>query len=539
MQLRQTTLRAIALTAFVVVLAAIGGCALTLTADSADLTMTPDVAYAGDTVEITVSGFPSGYSLPAGSVTVGGVSVALPGIFGQPGGRAVTGDDGSVTFKTFLPADAPIGVQTLAITNADGSGQKTASITIIAPSISVYPNPAVPNQAVVITGTGFSPAPTGIGQLGTHSITGIGTSVISATGTPLGPSYVTYPIDVDSDGGLYARFRVPPDYVSHSGGSIIIQVRDSGNRTGSANLSLLKPEIYLVPASSGPGSKIQVKGFGFPANSRLNHGCERVNITYKTDKVVTAFPDSSGSFSATVEVPRATAIASSNTITATPEGCGGNLSATATHKVPSRSVSVTPNLTRIGETVTVTGVSYSGFTIMSQAFLDPTTTVDDKGVSTTTGTSILPTANQTAGDGGFSFTFVVPAGTKVGAHSVLVTAAGLTSTAPFVVVTQTDLPTSTPGPTVTPVPTPTPGPALTTTPAAGTTPLGESLLRVWSFGNADGWTFYDPRAEYAEFVNLTHLIPGRPYWIEMLSNQKVVLNGRERNLREGWNLVSW
>ena len=69
-------------------------------------------------------------------------------------------------------------------------------------------------------------------------------------------------------------------------------------------------------------------------------------------------------------------------------------------------------------------------------------------------------------------------------------------------------------------------------------PLSDGLVRAWLFGNADGWTFYDPRPEYAEFTNLTHLIPGRPYWIEMQSDQEVVLNGRVRRLCKGWNLIS-
>ena len=209
MQFKQTTIRAIALISSVVILGAIGGCALTLTADTADVTITPNQAYAGDTVEITVTGFPGDYSLPADSVTIGGVMLPLPGIFGEPGLRPQTNVDGLVTFTTALPADVPSGAQTLAVATADGLGQKTASITVLAPSISIYPNPAVPNQAVVITGTGFTPAASGAGRLGAHQMTGIGPSVVSATGTTLGTSYVTYPIDVDTDGGLYARFRVP------------------------------------------------------------------------------------------------------------------------------------------------------------------------------------------------------------------------------------------------------------------------------------------------------------------------------------------
>ena len=542
MQFKQTTIRAIALISSVVILGAIGGCALSLTddtADTADVTVTPNQAYAGDSVEITVAGFPGDYSLPAGSVTIGGVMLPLPGIFGEPGLRPQTNVDGLVTFTTVLPADVPSGTQTLAVATADGLGEKTASITVLSPSISIYPNPAVPNQAVVITGTGFTPAASGAGRLGAHQITGIGTSVVSATGTTLRTSYVTYPIDVDTDGGLYARIRVPSSYVSHSGGSIIIKVRDSGNRTGSVDLALRGPEIYLVPATSGAGDKVQVIGSGFPANSGLNSGCQRVKVLYKDLKVATAIPDSSGSFSTTIEVPRTTAISSSNTVTATPEGCAGNLSATATHTVPSRSITVTPNLTWPGATVTVTGVSFTGFTVMSQALLDPITTIDDLNVSTTTGTSVLPASSQIGANGGFSFTFVVPTTATVAAHTVQVTAGGLTSSNSFVVVKQSDLSTPTPAATLTPVPTPTTGPPQSMSPATGMEPLGDGLVRAWLFGNADGWTFYDPRPEYAEFTNLTHLIPGRHYWIEMQSDQEVVLNSRLRRLREGWNLISW
>ena len=521
-----------------VILGAIGGCALTLTADSTDVTVTPDQVYAGDTVEITVSGFPVDFSLPADSVTLGGVRLPLPGIFGRPGLRPQTNADGQTTFTTTLPADVPSGPQTLAVTTANGSGQVTASVTILVPSISIYPNLAVPNQPVIITGTGFTPAPSGTGRLGAHQITGIGTSIISASGTAMGTSYATYPIDVDTDGGLYARFRVPSSYVFHSGGSIVIKVRDSGNRTASVDLALLRPEIYLVPATSGAGDKIQVIGYGFPANSGINSGCQRIKVTYKDLKVATAIPDSYGSFSTTIEVPRATAISSSNTVTAAPESCAGNLSATAAHKVPSRSITVTPNLTWPGATVTITGVSYSAFAIMSQAFLDATTTVVE-GVSTTTGTSVLPASTQVGADGGFSFTLVVPAATTVGGHTALVTAAGLTSSTSFVVVKEADVPIPTPTPTSPPLPTPTPGPPQSTSPATGIEPLGDRLVRIWSFGNADGWTFHDPRPKYTEFVNLTHLIPGRPYWIEMQSDQQVALNGRERKLRQGWNLITW
>ena len=134
---------------------------------------------------------------------------------------------------------------------------------------------------------------------------------------------------------------------------------------------------------------------------------------------------------------------------------------------------------------------------------------------------------------------MVPTTATVAAHTVQITAGGLTSSTSFVVVKETDLAAATPTPILTPAPTPTPGPPQSMSPAAGMEPLGDGLVRTWLFGNADGWTFYDLRPEYAEFTNLTHLILGRPYWIEMQSDQEVVLNGRVRRLRKGWNLISW
>ena len=510
-----------------------------MAADTEAVAVVPDRAYAGDPIEITVSGFPGEYLLPAGSVNVGGVAVPMPGFFGEPGEPVQTSPDGSATFKTRVPPGVPAGMTTVAVATIDGKGEETAAINVLTPQLSLFPKIAVPNQAVVITGTGFTPSTVkgGGGLLGVHQITGTGDSGITLTGATLGKGSVTYPISLDTDGGFYARIRIPQSFVTSSGGNVRVEVTDSTGRRGTFHLELRSPEIYLSPVSSGPGSKITVTGFGFAAGDGGASGCQQVDLTYVGAKLATARLDSGGGFSRTIDVPPDTAVGSTNAVKAALSGCGGDVSASTNHTVPAQSINLVPTLTKIGTTVEVTGIAYGGYVSVSLADIDGTK--DDEGVWTVNPISVLPSpAPKTGSDGGFTFTFVVPT-LDAGNHLLQLTVGGTEVSRYFVVSTEQEIPTPAPSPTPTPLPTATPAPPGNSLPTDGLAALESNLQRVWTFSNIDGWIFYDPREDFQTRNDLTHLISGRTYWLQVEANQTVALNGRERELVRGWNLLHW
>ena len=87
-------------------------------------------------------------------------------------------------------------------------------------------------------------------------------------------------------------------------------------------------------------------------------------------------------------------------------------------------------------------------------------------------------------------------------------------------------------------PEPTPVPRLTISPVEACEPLNPNRVRVWhSHGAEELWTFYDTRPDSDIADTLTEIVPGEVYWIEMRKEQSATLNGKERNLHLGWNLL--
>jgi len=88
-------------------------------------------------------------------------------------------------------------------------------------------------------------------------------------------------------------------------------------------------------------------------------------------------------------------------------------------------------------------------------------------------------------------------------------------------------------------------PADTTTVVAPLVEAG-NLIRIWHFDSAAqavppnyGWTYYVPGPEWAVLNSLEEMVEGQIYWINLKQDQTVILNGQERNLWKGWNLVAW
>lgn len=519
---------------------------------SSVVSVSPQAVYTGEPIEISLKGFVGDYLVPAGAVTLSGVRIPVPGTFGLPGPRPRTNSQGEVTFSSWVPLEVPYGPQTLVAVDFAGGGDWTTTLTVLEAEVSFSPADASPNQTVMIRGWGFSPAkvPGGKGTLGVHQITGIGTSVLTVNGKVLSAPYVAYPINLDTGGGLAANLTLPESYITFPGGSLEVKVTDDAGRSGRGLWIIRDRKITVSPAESGIGEKLTLTGSGFLVTDPSNKPCATVDIAYAGVKLKQVKSDESGAFQTVINVPATTAMPSTNTITATIVGCPAAPAATTTHKVPARSMKVVPLAAQVGSGVTIVGVSFVGFTTITNLTMG--------------GISVLPSPVPVISeDGTFAIRAAVPA-IELGSQTVKLTTGGVDYINSFVVLATLPTPTPTatpaPTPTLTPTPTPTPAPTLpplppaTSTPAPTPTstpvpaistvealaPFSDNLLRVWAFDAALGaWQFYDPRSGYVEINTLAPLLPGRLYWISLKEDQTVTLNHRVRQVYAGWNLVYW
>ena len=69
-------------------------------------------------------------------------------------------------------------------------------------------------------------------------------------------------------------------------------------------------------------------------------------------------------------------------------------------------------------------------------------------------------------------------------------------------------------------------------------PLGANLVRVWACNAAtQRFEMYDPQA--SEASDLTMLVRGRGYWVNVRSGTVLLAGGNEYGLAAGRNLTGW
>ena len=407
------------------------------------------------------------------------------------------------------------------LTAALGAGPASgAPSSDLAAVLTVTPDLAVPNQTVVLFGTGFTPAavPGGAAASGAHQITGTGASVVTVNGDILTFPSVTYPIDFDPLGSWAAPIIVPVTAGTVAGGLIPIKVVDDQGVTLTTQLTIKTPSITLIPASGRPDSSLTITGTGFPSfNPAFNPAKPagvQVSISYSGTPIALVSPDFFGAVNVTVQVPTNASIASTNLVHALVVGY--NQVAAAIHTVPGATITLSPASGRPGSVVTITGVDFPANVPVSNT---------RAGNITVSGSS----EPDTGGSGGFVTFFVMPFFAP-GVQTVTATAGGITGAAGFTVLE---------GPAVT-QPVPTPQAPTGAAQALGPLILSDNLIRVWAFDNTGkSWAFFDPRPAFAKANTIRNMTPGRVYWLRLNRDQSALLNGKVSLLYEGWNLVPW
>jgi len=490
------------------------------------VSVNPNSAYNGDYIEITLSGFAADYLVPAGTVTLAGQRVSIPGVFGHRGTRPKTDSQGNVTFLTRVPVGVAPGVQPLAVARFEGSGEVTTLMTVLAADLTVSPNPVVPNQSVIVRGADFSAATTrgGAGPLGVHQITGTGYSSMTLGGRRLQSAEVNYPINLDTDGRLFALLTIPISDATLAGGVLVLIVTDDIGRTSKIPVQMSARKLSVEPMTSARASTIKVTGSGFIASGDSYLDAYPVVIDYAGAELDTLVPDLAGRFETEITVPLDKVARSVNSVTATLQRYPGTWTAGAKHTVSVPEIRMSPASAPAGASVTINGNGFGGYIMISSL--------------TVGGAQVLPSpAPNTAVDGSFSVPILVP-DMEIGTKVVWATVGGVKAVTTLKVTTGPAALTPTPQPTPTPTPDPTPDQGVQ--PSLGLEPLGDNLVRLWSHDDATGtWSFYDPDPVFAESNTLTELVLDQIYWILLQQDQAVTLNGRDRRLIAGWNFIHW
>ena len=299
-------------------------------------------------------------------------------------------------------------------------------------------------------------------------------------------------------------------------------VTDSDGKAASAILTIPEPTLTLAPATSRAGTTVTATNYPKYSTRLGSDAPARVSIEYtlpnlKVKRVVTAIPDSSGNFDVLFVVPRdAPPGSKKNLVTATIAGTPTKVE--AKHSVDDAVLSLSPASGAPGVEITFKGSKFKPYTPV--------------GWLTMGNLKLRPTANvYTDADGSFTATFVVPL-MEDGLYGFTAEVGDGRYSAAFTVVGSGISVAEPP-----PVPA---EPSRSVNLVRTLRPMGDTLVRVFHFDRElRRWSFYDPRPTFEKNVNLLMLVEGEIYWVEVVSDQQVVLDQKMRTLYRGWNLISW
>ena len=444
-------------------------------------TLGSDSVGKGELLEISIADWIG--ALP-NDVKIGGISLTIvdeDGNDNDGNGHTVALIDGADTFYVKIGGEIGLGTKTVVLLN-DDDRLDTASVEITSLDLSVSPSSAVPGQEITVEGTGFT---SGL-KLATLTVGGVAQTTLSNRNSVSG-------YDVLSGGRVVISFKVPGGVTD---GSKNIQVTDADSRIGEVSLTVPEPTITLNPDSSRRGTDVSVSGTGFPANSNIT-----VDYGANEPGIATGRSDGTGNFTAAFGIPSDATIGGDATVTASVSAGGTDYEAEATHAVPDKAITVTPEVARSGDTVMIVGTGFP-------RYADVQVKIGD-GV-------FRATNSRTDGIGDFTVSVIVP-GIDSGTHVLQVDAGGSIATWVMTV----------------------PDAAVITTRPSGDVfadlIASNNLTVVWYFDNdTKGWSFYDPRPEVAAAVDLTEVTSGDNVWIQVVANQMF----QGEMLTSGWNLVT-
>ena len=434
----------------------------------------------------------------------------------NPDGATVTcsggvDQQGSGNFSIEIPNWARGGLQELKVWSNGGTSAST-KITLLGPQIRLTRETVVANQRISLIGTGFSPR-SSIANV-EDLPDGHSKPMISIGGDPIEEERINDgdPVRVDNGGNWSASVDLPLSEATTAAGKREIRVRDSLARTGVVEVIVLDREVTVTPDSGRVGTIAVVRGEGFP--SKNDEGSNfTVEIEYEAANgnsiTVSALTDASGRFETQLRIPTTAAIPSSNQIHVRfDDDEDVTVPITVPHEVPEGIIRPSATSGGPGSTINISGEGFKSFVPISLVKIG---TLD-----------VTPSPKpSTDGNGMMEFDITIP-GLDVGIQTIEVNAGRTTASVGFT-VTESGI---------------NPGEIKEVRPALED--LGDNFVNIWHFNNdTKGWSFYDGE----EGSDLSHLITGETYLLQIKSTVEVILNRDTRNLtcvgNNCWNQIVW
>jgi hypothetical protein len=485
------------------------------------LTVSPTSAAVGDEVDITLEDWPMDGPIPANAVTIAGVTQK---IIGSP---SVNG--GSANFRIEIGTETPSGTDEIKVDTPALGENDTQKITIAGAYLSANPAMAVPNQAVTVTGRGFTAQAT----ISRATTSGNDSSSVTFgnSNTHLGHGSRNFnngqAVEVDSGGNWSASIIIPITSASTSPGTHKLEVKGSGNRTGSVAITIPQRTLTIDPPTARPGETVTLTGVGFPAtNTRSKaQNTPPVSITYGDSGIVgTATPDADGNISLTFRVPLDANIPSTNRVEAnyTIPDTSTIIRTHKNHEVPGARLTLSMDEGKPGDTLTITGDGFKAFASVEYVRIG--------------GIEVTPAPRPaTDRNGEFTATILIP-DLAEGTNSVEVKV-GVTAHANFKVLEATASTTmmmpeaEEAAPDV----------------AFAAVIAEDNLIAVYHFDPATqneapnyGYTVYDARPLFMSGNNLDSIEPGQFYTVQVSEDQMgVTLGSQTVDLYASFTPIRW
>ena len=338
-------------------------------------------------------------------------------------------------------------------------------------------------------------------------------------------------VTISSGGTWSASLIIPITTATTSPGTHMVEVKDSGNRSGSVEITIPERTLTIEPAEARPGEHVTLTGTGFPSdNSRSKEqSTPSVSIMYDGNDVGTARPDSSGNITLRFVVPRNATIPSTNRVEAEYNVTGLPPVRTSTnHEVPGARITLAASEGSPGDTLTVTGDGFKSFTSIDYVKIG--------GIEVTPAPK--PATNR---DGEFTASILVP-DLAPGANSVEIsvgtgTESHATANANFKILEESAAPI-----TMTPE-----AEAATPEVAFAAVIAEDNLITVYHFDPATqneapnyGYTSYDARPAFMSGNNLDSIEPGQIYTVQVSEDQMgVTLGGQTVGLYAKYTQIKW
>lgn len=307
-------------------------------------------------------------------------------------------------------------------------------------------------------------------------------------------------IAIDTSGKIVPTSIEVPTVAGLGYGDNLVQARDSANLLAEGTFTVTRPTIELSPDKGYMGTSVLVKGMGWVPSGegavtiRISRGEQNPPVT------AVAIPDANGAFNAAFDMPVTVGVGL-QTVSVLAADNLRNDALPALFEVQEPGLTVDPKEASAEDPVKISGMGFQPQTGLDRLTLG--------------GGSVMPvTGVWTDSIGKFEVTIKVP-GLAIGGQTVQAEDAmgNIGSTSLRII----------------PVP-PTVQQALASLIAAN------ELVIVWDYADGE-WAMFDPADPVGS--DLTRLVDGTGYWINVTTDAEVVFGTKTRDLPAGWSLMGW